>query len=228
MKFATVVSVAAVGLCGTLRAEDAAKAPVAAPAAAPSKVYTLPDDFEGTAMDKTDGNPAMVDGKAMWRIDQIWPDDPMVAKNYIPMPWNGKGWNAKENTFGGQPGAGVGEQKITLAVRAGWQGSTESKLAALVFIAPAAGKYTVAAKVNSDLWAGDKATPFDLRLLKIDKKAGTVSKVKKVELVSGTPRDLADITVDLAEGDEIAFVPTFPQMHMAASVTFSDVKIAKQ
>jgi len=223
MKLATVVSVAAVGLCGTLRAEDAAT-----PAAAPSKVYTLPDDFEGTAMDKTDGNPAIVDGKAMWRIDQIWPDDPMVAKNYIPMPWDGKGWNAKENTHGGQPEAGVGEQRVTLGIRAAWSGQPGNKIAALVFIAPSAGKYTVAAKVNSDLWAGDKATPFDLRLLKIDKKAGTVSKVKKVELVSGKARDLADIVVELAEGDEIAFVPTFPAMHMAASVSFTDVKIAKQ
>lgn len=227
MKLATVVSVAAVGLCGTLRAEEAAT-PAASPAAAPSKVYTLPDDFEGSAMDKTDGNPAVVDGKPMWRLDQIWPDDPMNPKNYLPMRWNGKNWYAKENTFGGQPGVDVGEQRVSLAVRAGWAGAGESRLAALVFIAPSAGKYTVAANVKTDLWSGDKSEPHDLRILKVDKKAGTVSKVRKVELVSATPRDLADISVDLAEGDELAFVPTFPHMHMAATVMLTNVKIAKQ
>lgn len=226
-KLAAMVSVAAIGLCGTLGAEEAPASAVAL-AAAPSTGYTLPEDFEGLAMDSQDGNPAVVDGKPMWRLDQIWPDDPMNPTNYIPMLWNGKNWYAKENTHGGQPGADVGEQRVTLGIRAGWQGEPGNKLAALVLMAPAAGTYTVAAKINADLWAGDKATPFDLRIVKIDKKAGTVSKVKKAELISGTPRELADIAVVLAEGDELAFVPTFPNMHMAASVTLTDVKIAKQ
>ena len=225
LKLATVVSMAAVGLCGTLMADEPAPA---ANAAAPAKVYTLPDDFEGTAMDKQEGNPAVVDGKPMWRIDQVWPDDPMNPKNYVPMLWNGKNWYAKENTHGGQPGGDVGEQRVSLGIRAAWEGQPGNKLAALTFIAPAAGKYTLNAKIKPDLWAGDKEERFDLRILKVAKKAGTASKVKMMNLVSGKPREVADLAVELAEGDEIVFVSTFPHMHMAASVTITDVKIAKQ
>ena len=53
-----MVSLMAVGLCGPLRAEGAATPP-------PAKAYALPHDFEGFAMDKTDGNPAVMDGKGV-------------------------------------------------------------------------------------------------------------------------------------------------------------------
>lgn len=188
--------------------------------------YKLPEDMDGQELDKATGNPAVVDGKPMWGFNQIWPDNPRDVANYVPMLWNGKNWYAKENSFGGQPGITCGAGTVNLSVRSGWQGAKNSRLASLNFIAPEAGKYTFSLKAKSALWSGSGEITFVvLKLDKANKKTVKVLSVQmpdKQEVPVALPSEQA---VDLAAGDELAFLVTYPQMHMASGVTLTGIVV---
>ena len=67
--------------------------------------YRLPPTWEGKTKASTEGNPAMADGKPVWRLDQVWPPQPETEANYRPMVWRGGWWVPTANSFGDQPKA---------------------------------------------------------------------------------------------------------------------------
>ena len=64
-------------------------------------LYKLPAAWDGQAKGSAQGNPIAAGGKAIWRIDQVWPDKPMFSENYTPLPWSGTEWKAEKHQQGG-------------------------------------------------------------------------------------------------------------------------------
>ena len=62
------------------------------------QAYRLPPTWEGKTKGAAEGNPAMADGKPVWRLDQVWPPDPKVVANYHPMVWRDGFWVATNFT----------------------------------------------------------------------------------------------------------------------------------
>lgn len=121
-------------------------------------VYTLPQTWEGTQTGTAAGNPLRVNGKGIWRIDQVWPDDPTIAGNYAPLSWNGTDWMTAKNAFGGQPSARITRGAFKVAVRGSWTGQEGQRIAGLVFMAPRTGRYRVTAQAKSQPWEGGAPT----------------------------------------------------------------------
>ena len=63
------------------------------------------------------GNPALMEAKPVWRLDQLWPDDPAMVSNYIPLRWDGNQWFPAEHHAGGQPAILIEGGDIVIAVR---------------------------------------------------------------------------------------------------------------
>ncbi|MFW6164394.1 MAG: hypothetical protein ACODAJ_16615, partial [Planctomycetota bacterium] len=180
--------------------------------AAGRTVYRLPEQWVGAKVGAADGNPFIADGQALWRADQIWPDDPMKPTNYRPLPWNGTQWAAAEHAHGGQPKAKPGARTIDLSVRTAWPGQPGNKLAALVFIAPQAGTYTVRGTLKPRVW--DAGAPIAMDVVK--KTDAEVTRLARVALKSKTETELTGVEAELAAGDELVLVPSFPARGLVA------------
>lgn len=209
---------------GTVLAErlaplDQAKLPIASA----DGVYRLPQAWSGTATGSTTGNPLLANNEPLWRLDQVWPDDPTKPQNYRALPWNRQSWKAKEHEHGGQPSANVDEGTMSLAVRGPWGGSPGEKLAALVFVAPKAGRYMVSGQVSASLWEGSGSVT--LRVYQKDSQA--VSELKTVALPDKKPVDLAGLSVTLQAGQELVFVPKIGRHHTAGTFTLRDLKVIR-
>ncbi|BCM91358.1 hypothetical protein IAD21_03230 [Abditibacteriota bacterium] len=190
------------------------------------KTYKGPEFFDGEEADKSTGNPLEVGGKPLWRFDQIWPEDPLQRANYKPMVWKGDSWHG-EYDFGGQPMAKVEGGKITMGVRGSWGGGATqegSKNAALVFIAPAKGIYSVTGTVRSGVWQGDKNASL-LSALSADPKTGKVTKIRSFPTPSDTDVTLEGLEVSLEAGQELVLAPAVTQMYTAANFELRDLKV---
>ena len=203
--------------------------PVRAEAPAPSgKVYKAPEFMDGEKQGTAAGNPLEVAGKPLWRLDQIWPDDPLNHDDYKPLLWAGDHWDGAYD-FGGQPGAKVEAGKITLAVRGSWGGGGTmpgGKFAALVFLAPAKGHIIRSlGTVRAGVWQGDGSV-VSLSVLKYDP---LTKKVTRLNAQSPTPKDtdvkLADIAADLDAGQELILAPLVGAMYTAANVELTGFQI---
>ena len=89
-----------------------------------SIAYRIPRSWEGVKKGSSDANPAVADGKPLWRLDQVWPDDPIIADHYTPLTWNGTAWSPEKNGLGGQPEAKIEAGAVDLAVRGPWTGNS--------------------------------------------------------------------------------------------------------
>ncbi|MDQ3813626.1 MAG: hypothetical protein M3347_06710, partial [Armatimonadota bacterium] len=117
-------------------------------------VYRLPQVWQGAEKGTPRGNPIETGGQPIWRLDQIWPDDPLKVANYIPMIWTGREWKVKEHEHGGQPTISIADGRSNFGVRGAWGGNPGQKIAALSFIAPKSGTYTLNATAVSKPWDG--------------------------------------------------------------------------
>ena len=179
--------------------------------AAGRKVYRVPGNWAGKKAGSAEGNPLVVGAKPLWRLDQVWPDDPMKPGNYRPLPWSGTAWQAAEHSHGGQPAAKATPTAVELVVRTAWPGQPGNKLAALTFIAPEPGTYTLSATVKPRVW--DAGAPIALDVLK---KSDAVTRVKTIELKPKVGADIAGIRVPLEAGEELVLVPAFPGRGLVA------------
>mgnify|MGYP000415727286 CR=1 FL=1 len=179
-------------------------------------VWRVPTEWLGTAHEKTDGNPFVKDGKPLWRLERVWPDDPMKTAHYVLLPWAGREWKDPQNNHGGQPGASVHRDGIGLGSRAGWTNTPAQKLAALTFVAPQGGTFAVEGTLNADIWQG--GGPVDVHLLKRAAGAETATVVRSWALEKNRPVPLENLKVELAEGEMLTIVPRFRGMHTAATI----------
>ncbi len=214
---------------GTCAGDDlyAALKPLHDSAAAGPGVHAPPAQHTGPTVDSTAGNPVVVDGAPRWRLDQVWPGDPMKAGNYTPLAWNGKAWAAKEHSHGGQPAAGFRKDGPFLANRTAWGGNPGNKYAALSFIAPADGTYVASTDaVHLKMWEG--GPPAYLRVIRFGTdEAGT--EVAKIELKKNrADNPLPAVTASLEKGDRLTFIGVFPRMNAAGTFTLKGLTIRKK
>lgn len=184
--------------------------------------YTLPAMWTGTTTGSVDGNPVLVAGKPLWRIDQVWPADPTEGSNYVPMIWTGTDWGVKENGFGGQPGATTAAGAVTLGIRGPWDGAAAARIAALVFIAPTTGSYQVVGVLDVSRWSGDQ--PISVHVYRRDPTKKTVRPIAdiKVDIKADNP---LTATTSLNAGDELLVIAEIGSFHTAGSVLIRNLVI---
>ncbi|MCY3022781.1 MAG: carbohydrate binding domain-containing protein [Planctomycetota bacterium] len=194
-------------------------------AGAGAATYRLPRAWEGQQKGTAEGNPIVADGKPVWRLDQVWPDKPMMAEYYTPLLWNGTEWFPEKNHMGGQPAVKVADGAFRASVRGSWTGSEGQRIAGLVFITPRSGMYRVTASARSKPWEGGAKT-FKLALYKKDTQRATV--VQEFQLPrSGEPVAI-DVKVELTAGHELIFLPLMPDWHNATTTTVEDLTISEE
>ena len=191
------------------------------------RVFAPPMEWRGVA-GKTEGNPFVAGGAAIWRVDRIWPQDPMKADNFIPMPWEdaqGGQWHSAEHEQGGQPAAKWENGQFVLSGRGPWSGTDETnKLPALVFIAPQRGKYTISATVSAFAWDGGGADKLQI-LVRDPAKKTTKEAVAFAVQSKMSPQAIIAPPIFLDKGQELAFIPRYPAYHQAGNINLKDLKI---
>ncbi len=175
---------------GTRRAvREVAARPAANVMPASAQAYSLPNFWDGQQNGSAAGNPATV-----WRLDQVWPEDILQRADYKPLVWGGQNWVATDQKFGSATGK-VENGVLTLGLRSAWGVSGDvagSKLAALVFVAPAKSHYTLSGTARASIWQGDDKVL--LHVLQDDGQKLTPLKVLSL------PKD-TDVTLDGVEAD---------------------------
>ncbi len=180
--------------------------------------YQLPRSWS-----EKDGNPLVVNGKPRWRIDHIWPDDPLVFANYQPMSWREGQWITDTGTFGGQPSAGMTEGRVfRIDSRGPWAAQEGKKTAALVFIAPVRGSYTVQGKVDIDRWSGEGDPALTIVRRWVSKEKVKTLKLAPVAVKAG---NVFSTKSEMEAGDEIVIAGEVPAWHTTAKFTFRDLSI---
>ena len=187
--------------------------------------YRLPQAWEGQKKGSAEGNPIMVDGKPVWRLDQVWPDKPMMAECYTPLLWNGTEWFPAKNHAGGQPAVNVADGAFRAAVRGSWTGNEGQRIAGLVFITPKSGEYRVTAQARSKPWEGG-AKEYKLGLFKKDTQRATEVRVFSLPR-SGEPVAI-NVKVELTAGHELVFLPLMPDWHNATTTMVEDLRISEE
>jgi len=186
--------------------------------------FRLPPTWEGRKKDATDGNPAMADGKPIWRLDQVWPAEPMKPENYRPLAWREGWWVALENTFGGQPKAEMKDGAVRLEFRAPHGNSPGEKLCGLVFIAPQAATFRASGSAELKLWDGGNA----VRLTVLHKTKSAVTEITSLKLVRNQRVPLTGVSVPLAAGDELILLPRIEGMFTGGDVMLRDLVIQEE
>lgn len=219
-----VILYAAAGTAGKVFAEklaglDRKNVPVVDAAGA---VFRVPAQWEGKEKGSTAGNPLVHAGKPVWRLDQVWPDDPSRAKNYLPMKWNGQRWAAVGGEQGGQPSVSIIDGRVQLGTSAPWTGNQGQKIAALVFLVPRTGKYTVRGSVISKPWTGT-APALGLKILACDGQAA--NELAAIPLPRDKEVPLPELAVDLREGQELIFAAQAKDWHNASNITLQGLTV---
>jgi hypothetical protein len=184
--------------------------------------FRLPSLWEGVKQGSAEGNPLKVGDKPVWRVDQVWPDDPTIASNYVPLEWAGAAWQTHKTAVGGQPEVRVENGTFKVAVRGPWTGQPGQRIAGLVFIAPKNGVYKVSGTAFSKPWEG-AAKVYKLGVFKKDTQRATQEKV--YELPRDATKVKLDFTVDLAAGHELVLLPLMGDWHNATSVQIDELVI---
>ena len=186
--------------------------------------WKLPATWEGGHVGTPDGNPLTHSGKAVWRLDMVWPDDPAMVANYLPMKWDGTSWRMKEHDAGGQPAVKVSDGNVEFAVRGPWTGVPGQRIAGLAFIAPESGRWRMTGKATSKPWTGG-ATAFKLGVFKKDSQRSASQTVLELPR-DGSPVAL-DVTLDLSAGHEAVLLPLMPDWHNATNTRVSNLIVEK-
>jgi hypothetical protein len=212
-------------------------------AAQAADVWAPPADWDHAT------NPVVVAGKPLWRLDQIMPsgelDELEEPGNYRPFAWDGERWFNAEGSLDKLPWATTGQGTITFGVR-GRHTATQYwinrdseysfRFAALAFIAPRDGRYTVAANVDIHRERGD--SQFSLSLYTRETCRDGVPFVHhlkngspacnwwgKIELSADKANAIASREIVLHEGNELLLVPVIEGDNPVGTATLSQVQI---
>ena len=184
--------------------------------------WQLPPTWEGTQKDSTAGNPAMADGKPVWRLDQVWLPDPLRSGDYRPLAWRDGWWVALQDSFGGQPKAEMKDSGLRMEFRGAHGQPQAPRQCGLVFIAPQAGTYHVTGTAELKLWDGS----IQVRLQVLHKAKDRVVEVAAVPLVPNERVSLGGVQSTLAAGDELVLLPSPGGPFVGGDVTLREVRIS--
>ncbi len=175
-----------------------------------SSRWTLPPTWDGKTKGETEGSIASANGKPVWKLEQLWPDDWKQRANFRPMTWTGTDWNVKEGGFGGQPGASLKDGALNFGTRAphGPDNDRHLRTAGVTFVAQGPGVYALHGSVAAHMWdSGNKTT---LHLLK--KTAAGVEKIGDVTIPNNSETTLEGQSFTLAAGEELTLLPQIDGM----------------
>ncbi len=187
--------------------------------------YRLPAAWEGAQKGSAAGNPIAANGQPVWRLDRLFPADPIMAANYSPLVWGNGAWTAPDHAQGGHPSATVADGKINFGALGPWGGNEFNypKIPALAFIAPKSGIYKVSGTASSKPWdGGAKTVPLSLR----KKDTQRAAEITTVQLPrDGTPVPFT-AEIELTAGHELLFVPLMHGLdNNATNLTIEDLVI---
>ncbi len=185
--------------------------------------WRLPPVWEGAAKGSPEGSSVLADGKTIWKLEQIWPPEPRKPANYHPMIWKGTAWTVAEGGFGGQPGASLKDNALSLETRAAHGPPPQRRYCALVFIAPQTGRYQLAGTVAMRIWDGKQKTT--LRVLR--KNASDALEVGKLVIAHTATEKLDLPALELNAGDELVLLPEIEGMFAGGSCKLVDLSITK-
>lgn len=197
-------------------------APLAAQMYSPPRTWRAPATGEGVA------NPLTLPDGGTWRLDQIWPPEPLNPTAHAPLIWTeGNQWSAAAHSFGGQPTARLERATLVLAARSAWSGGGDAggqKLPSIVFVAPAKGAYRLVGQANAHVWQGKGP----VRLLVLRRTTTNVTEIASLDLPDrqAMPLDLGAVSLDLEQGQELVLVPTFANKHCAANIQITRLAVA--
>ncbi len=187
--------------------------------------YKLPAAWEGTQKGSAAGNPISANGQPVWRLDRLFPTDPIMAANYSPLVWGNGGWIAPDHSQGGHPSARVEDGKVNFGTLGPWggEGNNYPKIPVLAFIAPKTGVYKIVGTANSKPWdGGAKTVPLSLR----KKDTQRAAEITTIQLPrDGTPVPFT-AEIELTAGHELLFVPLMHGLeNNATNLTIEDLVI---
>ena len=162
----------------------------------------LAADRPPTTWTPSEGNPVKVDGKPRWRADRVWPDDPMRADAYQPLPWRDGFWKATEHEHGGQPHIVAREGHVVISGRSAAPNRPGNKIPALVYIVPRTGWYGVGGTAKARIFDGGGS----VKLLLLRRRADGVEKAREWQLPKDVVTPLTGVAVQADAGDELALV----------------------
>ncbi|MEI7953627.1 MAG: hypothetical protein WCJ66_00540 [Verrucomicrobiota bacterium] len=194
-----------------------------APGATPT--YQLPPTWEGSTKGKSDGSVALANGKPIWKLCRLYPDDAIITANYSPLVWGNNEWIAPDHSQGGHPSARIADGKICLGTLGPWGGTDAkyAKIPVLAFIAPQSGIYQVSGSASSKPWEGNaKTCPLALRKMDSQRAAEIIT----LQLPrDGTPVPIST-DVELTAGHELLFVPMMQNLpNNATNLTIENLLI---
>ncbi len=186
--------------------------------------WKLPPTWEGKTKGESDGSIALAEGKPIWKLEQLWPDDWKKRENFRAMTWTGTDWNVQDGGFGGQPGANLKDGALTFGTRAphGPDNDRHLRTAGLTFVAPRGGTYALHGRAAAHMWdSGNKTT---LHLLK--KTATAVEKIGGVSIANNIETSLEGQSVTLAAGEELTLLPQIDGMFAGGDCKLKDFSIS--
>lgn len=191
---------------------------------ASARTWRLPAAWEGETVGEAAGNPISSGGVPVWRLDQVYPHDPVMTTHYRPLVWKGSVWAGAEHTHAGHPSASVNDGSIRFGVMGPWNnaGVNHQKIAGLVFIAPEAGVYRVTGKASAKPWEG-RAETFRLGVFKKDTQRAL--RVGVIDVSRNGEAQAIDLNVELTAGHELVLLPLMPDYNNATNITIRDVQI---
>ena len=182
--------------------------------------FGLPPAWEGSKAETSDGNPAQANNKPIWQLNQIWPPDPTKNQNYRPLIWRNGWWVTKSDDSGGQPKVEKRNSDLRLEFRAASGEPRAERIAALSFIAPQDGTFTLSGNVALKLWDGN--VPVRLQLLK--KSTDGAAEIASIDLKKDGSVPLMQ-TVTLKSGEELVIVPRPGGGFTGGDITLRDLKL---
>ena len=188
----------------------------------------LPAAWAGVNPGSSEGNPATANGKPVWRFDQLFPEDPIMAENYKPMVWGNQVWTAQDHTHGGHPSASIKDGNVNIAAMGPWNGDdlNFAKIPALAFIAPSNGTYKISGSARSNPWEGDaKKIPLTFR----KKDTQRAAELLKIDLPRDGKEVPFDLEVQLSAGQELLIVPLTQGLYNnATNIGITSLKVTME
>jgi hypothetical protein len=195
---------------------------------------SLPDNWRGLIQASSEGNPFLdSDGRSVWRLDHVWPDDWRDGQNYHPLIWLGSRWGMEHKAVGSHdkcPSAESIGSTMILGVFASRLDTPKgqafsNKTPSLSYICNKRGDYFVDASIHMDSPIGE--SHISLFVLKYKRSDQSIAKIWKVELAASTVNEVRRLSVSCEPGDEIRFVPWSDQPRTGAQVVIENIVISQ-
>ncbi len=185
--------------------------------------YALPPAWDGVEKGSSEGSVVSSDGTPIWKVEQVWPFEPMEPGSYRPLVWGGTQWVASSDGFGGQPQVKMKDASLEFGTRASHGTPPRVRTASLSFVVPESGTYQITGSARTRLWEGNNAT----KLLILHQTDSEMAMVKEYAIPNNEIARFEGVTVEAAAGDVIRFVPQIDGMYAGGTLWLRDLAVTR-